>query len=66
MSHLQPEVFKEAVNAWIEHCELSDSKPQQPSWADSSIDETGMVTLRNNEGFLARYSSTMKRILTNL
>jgi hypothetical protein len=66
MSHLEPNVFDEAVNAWIEHCKLGDTAPQQPSLTDSSVDETGIVTLRNNEGFLARYSSKMKRILTNL
>jgi hypothetical protein len=66
MSHLKPDVFNEAVDAWFEHCKIQEVEPQQPSLSESSMDDTGMVTLRNRNGFLARYSSHMKRILTNL
>ncbi|MDB9528775.1 hypothetical protein PN498_22475 [Oscillatoria sp. CS-180] len=66
MSNLETNVFNEAVDAWFQHCEISNIVPQQPSLEDSSVDDLGMVTLRNSEGFLARYSSKRKRIVTNL
>ena len=66
MSQLASDVFSEAVDAWLQHCEIHDLAPRQPSLAESSMDERGIITLRNSEGFLAQYSSSMKRILTNL
>jgi|GEM_PF-3039898 len=66
MSHLEPDLFNEAVDAWLEHCAIRQVTPQQPTLAESSLNETDIVTLRNHDGFLAQYSSHMKRILTNL
>jgi hypothetical protein len=66
MPKLEAEVFNEAVDAWLHHCELRLIEPKQPDFAESSIDDVGIVTLRNQEGFLARYSTQRKRIMTNL
>jgi hypothetical protein len=66
MPKLEADVFHEAVEAWLHHCELRMIAPQQPSLAESEIDDVGIVILRNEHGFLARYSTQRKRITTNL
>ena len=66
MSEIDPNVFQEAVTAWLEHCEVQDIVPQQPSLQASEKTDTGFINLRSDDGFLARYSPQRKRILTNL
>jgi hypothetical protein len=66
MTALSPETFHEAVDAWLNYCRRIGKSPQQPSLEHSSIDYFGIVTLRNADGFIARYSSRRKRLLTNV